>query len=57
MGFVKSGMAETLGFACFATGTRPRDVLNWTQTEQEVAAQSGMAFVRVILEAYADMWE
>jgi len=56
MGFAKSRVAETLGFACFGTGSRPKEVLNWTQTEREVAAQSSMAFIRVIMEAYADMW-
>jgi hypothetical protein len=55
--FKDSNAAEFLGYACFVTGSRPHDVLNWTDTEQEVAAYAGIAFVSSILEAYAEMWD
>jgi len=54
--FKGSDTAEFIGYACFVTGSRPKNVLNWTQTEQEVAAYAGVAFVSSILEAYAEMW-
>jgi len=54
---VESDTAETIGYACLTTGTRPRDVLQWTRTEQQVAAMSGMAVMRSILSAYAEMWD
>jgi len=55
--FKDSNAAEFLGYACFVTGSRPHTVLNWTDTEQEVAAYAGIAFVSSILEAYAEMWD
>jgi hypothetical protein len=57
MGFVNSQAGETLGYACFVTGSTPQDVLNMTDTEREVAAKSGMAMVRSVLEAYGSMWD
>lgn len=57
MGFVQSSLAEQIGFACLTTGSRPRDVIRWTQTEQEVAAASGMAVMRRAFEIYAKMWD
>jgi len=38
------------------TGSRPRDVLNWTQTEQEVAAMSAISLFEWLFETYAEMW-
>ena len=57
MGFAGSNLAETLGFACIGTGSRPKEVLGWTQTEREVAAYSSAAVFSWCLEQYADMWD
>lgn len=50
--FKGSATAEFLGYACFVTGSRPYDVLNWTHTEQQVAAYAGATLVESILKAF-----
>jgi len=50
--FKGSATAEFLGYACFVTGSRPHDVLNWTHTEQQVAAYAGATLVESILKAF-----